>query len=409
MMVKRWVSLVGVGVIVFSVGILILFRKGQLPHFLQHAPKFWGILFLLLGVWAVIYGTRKLNRSLLAVLIPEQEDKIVELVYSRRFLKRSKKIAVLGGGTGLHNLLRGLKAYTSNLSAIVTVADDGGSSGRLRRELHIPPPGDIRNCLVALAEAEPAVEKLFQYRFTEGDELKGHSVGNLLLAAMTIMSEGRFDLAVDELSKVLAIRGRVIPAALEPATLVATMSDGTKVRGEARIPELRKRVIEMKLETPVPANPEAIKALGEADFIVIGPGSLFTSIVPNLLVDGIANAMNASPATKIYVCNVMTQPGETLDLSAEDHLRVLLKYLDKIDYVLLNHWVPKRLKRKYEEEGALPVKYDVVELLKMGVRPVVRDLVDIRAQYAWHDPTLLAQTIVELSGQLKKSISAGGF
>ncbi|MGH8104496.1 MAG: gluconeogenesis factor YvcK family protein, partial [bacterium] len=355
------------------------------------------------------YGVRKVNRSLLAVVIPEREDNIVELVYSRRFLKRAKKIAVIGGGTGLHNLLRGLKAYTSNLSAIVTVADDGGSSGRIRRELNIPPPGDIRNCLIALAEAEPAVEKLFQYRFDEGEELKGHSVGNLLLAAMTIMSDGRFDLAVDELSRILAIRGRVIPAALRPVTLIATMSDGTQVAGESHIPEMRKRVVEMKLEVSTFANPEAIKALEEADFIILGPGSLFTSIVPNLLVDGIANAISASPATKIHVCNVMTQPGETLDFSAEDHLRVLLKYVDKIDFAVINKWVPNRLKRKYELEGARPVKFDVVEILKMGIRPVVKDLMDLRAEYAWHDPNLLAQVILELSGQVKKPISAGGF
>lgn len=407
MQVKRWMFLMGVGILILATGLVVLFKDLALPPGLEYLHPLWGLVFVVFGAMATAYGFRKANRSIVSAVSPEKEDKIVELVYSKRYLTRRPKFVVIGGGTGLHNLLRGLKNFSSNLNAVVTVADDGGSSGRLRRELSIPPPGDIRNCLAALAEAEPQLGKLLQFRFQEGEELRGHNMGNLLIAAMTQMA-GSFDRAVEELSRVLAIRGRVLPSALTPVNLVAIMADGSVIQGESDIPHSRKRIVDMRLNPAVKANPQVLESIREADYIVLGPGSLFTSIVPNLLVEGVADAIHASPAVKIYVCNIMTQPGETDDFTAEDHLRIILKYLSTVEFMIINRWVPNRLKRKYESEGAYPVKYDVVEILKMGVRPVVRELVDIRSEFARHDPSLLAQTVMEIAGQARKSVAGGG-
>ena len=403
MQVKRWVALLMGGILLFSLGALILGIHLPFSTWASEISALWSIPLLLLGLFLVSVGMRKLNISLLSVVIPRREEEIVEIVYSRRYLSYGPRFAAIGGGTGLHNLLRGLKKYTNNLTAIVTVADDGGSSGRLRRELGIIPPGDIRNCLVALAEAEPLLENLFQYRFTDGDELRGHAVGNILLAAMTKVS-GSFDKAVEELSRVLAIRGRVIPSALEPLVLVAQMADGSVIRGESSIPRAGKRLVELSLQEKKPANPQAIQAIREAEYLLLGPGSLFTSILPNLLLDEITQAINRSRAKKIYICNIMTQSGETDGFTCEDHLRVLLKYIDHIDYVIVNRFVPVRLKKKYAEEMAYPVEYDVLSLMKMGIRPVIRDMVDIRSEYAHHNPALLAQVIMEIVEMTKRQI-----
>ncbi len=406
MQVKRWISLLMGGVVLFSLGAVVIGVHLPLYPWVSHISVFWAVPLIIVGLIMVSVGLRKLNISLLSVVIPRKEDEIVEIVYTHRYLSRGPRFAAIGGGTGLHNLLRGLKRYTNNLTAVVTVADDGGSSGRFRRDLGIIPPGDIRNCLVALAEAEPLLEDLFQYRFTDGDELRGHAVGNIFLAAMTRVV-GSFDKAVEELSKVLAIRGKVLPSALEPVVLVAQMADGSIIRGESSIPRAGKRLVELTLETRMSANPQAIRAIEEADYILIGPGSLYTSIIPNLLLDGISEAINLSRAKKIYICNIMTQPGETDGFTAQDHIRALLKYIDHIDYIILNRFVPVRLKKKYAEERAYPVEYDVLSLMKMGIRPVIRDMVDIRSEYAHHNPAMLAQVIMETVEITKKGTSGG--
>ncbi|MDD4238627.1 MAG: YvcK family protein, partial [Desulfotomaculaceae bacterium] len=321
-------------------------------------------------------------------------------------LGRGPKIVVMGGGTGLSVLLRGLKEYTSNLTAIVTVADDGGSSGRLRGELGILPPGDIRNCLVAMADKEPLMEELLQYRFNTG-ELAGHSIGNLLLAALTEITGG-IDQAVRGLSKVLAIRGHVLPATLTDITLCAELSDGTVVQGESNISRVAGRIKRVFLK-PARCLPlaEALVAIRTADAVVLGPGSLYTSIIPNLLVKGIPEALARTSATKIYVCNVMTQPGETGGYTASSHLQTILNHAGKfIDYAVVNTGqVPYRLRARYRQEGAEPVVADLAEIEKLGINAVGEDLVQ-QKEVVRHHPDKLARAVVRLTlsgkGQYEK-------
>ena len=268
----------------------------------------------------------KLNTSLLSAFVsPPSDESIVDTIYNYRYLARGPKIVAIGGGTGLPVLLRGLKEYTSNLTAIVTVADDGGCSGRLRRELGVLPPGDVRNCIAALAEAEPLMTRLFQYRFNEGAGLEGHSFGNLFIVAMSDVT-GNFEEAVRETSRVLAVRGQILPSTLCARHACARTEDGEMISGESSITERGTRIEEIFLEPAnVQANPEAIRAILEADLIVCGPGSLLTSVLPNLLVDGIRQALAISQATKVYVCNVATQHGETDDFSVSDHFETLVQ------------------------------------------------------------------------------------
>lgn len=308
------------------------------------------------------------------------------------------KIVVIGGGTGLSVLLKGLKKHTSNLTAIVTVSDDGGSSGRLRAELGVLPPGDIRNCLVALAETETLMDKVFQHRFIQEGSLKGHSLGNLLLVAMSEIT-GDFISAIREVSKVLAVRGRVLPATLEQVTLAARMSDGATIYGETSLREYEGKIEKVFLvpETCSPL-PEALDALSEADAIVIGPGSLYTSIMPNLLVKEIKEGIAASKAITFYVSNIMTELGETDNYTAADHLRAILDHLGEqlIDYIVVNtgHIDEQRLLR-YEEEKAKPVEVGHEEILKMGVDIIEADLLSDDS-VAWHDSDKLALAIIKV-------------
>ena len=246
-------------------------------------------------------------------------------------------IVVIGGGTGLSVLLKGLKRYTSRLTAMVTVSDDGGSSGRLRSELGVLPPGDIRSCLVALAETETLMDKVFQHRFLQGGSLQGHNLGNLLLVAMTEIT-GDFISAIREVSKVLAVRGKVLPATLEPVTLGGMMADGNRVLGETAIRDYPASIKEVFLMPECGPLPETLQAIHEADAIIIGPGSLYTSIIPNLLVKGVIEAIASSPAPKFYISNIMTEQGETDSFTAADHLKVIQKHSGKqiIDYAIVN-------------------------------------------------------------------------
>lgn len=314
------------------------------------------------------------------------------------------KIVVIGGGTGLSVLLKGLKKYTSNLTAIVTVSDDGGSSGRLRAELGVLPPGDIRNCLVALAETETLMDKVFQHRFIQDGSLKGHNLGNLLLVAMAEIT-GDFSSAIREVSRVLAVRGRVIPATLEHVILGAKMSDGQTIYGETSVREYKGKIEKLFLvpETCSPL-PETMDALSEADAIVIGPGSLYTSIMPNLLVNGIKEGITTSKATTFYVSNIMTELGETDDFTAADHLRVILNHLGEqiIDYIVVNSGNIDELRLlRYEKEKAIPVVAGNEEILQMGVNIIAADLIS-DDDVAWHDPDKLALAIIKV---LEKSHS----
>ncbi|MDE2572306.1 MAG: YvcK family protein [bacterium] len=308
---------------------------------------------------------------------------------------KGAKILAIGGGTGLSTLLRGLKHYTSNITAVVTVTDDGGSSGRLKRELGVPPPGDIRNCLVALADSERLITELFQYRFSEGNGLAGHSFGNLLLAALTAVTGG-FDTAIRESSQVLAIRGRVLPSTLSAVRLCAELEDQSIVEGETKISASTKRISRVFLD-PLHCEPlqEVVDAIREADAIILGPGSLYTSIMPNLLVRGIADEIARSKAMRIYVCNVMTQPGETHGYGAADHVLAINTLIGErlFDYVLVNDMPPHRLRERYAAEGQEPVQPAIEALRTLGLKPIVASVIS-ESDVVRHDSDRLAQTIM---------------
>ena len=316
--------------------------------------------------------------------------------------KLRTRIAVLGGGTGLSTMLRGLKAHTENITAIVTVTDDGGGSGVLRRELHMPPPGDIRNCIQALASTESAMQDMINYRFREGT-LAGQSLGNLILAALYDTSPS-FDEAVQKLSQVLAITGRVLPVTNGNITLSARFSDGAVVRGETSITDYKRdtsAVIERISVEPAspPALPAVLDAIAEADMIVLGPGSLYTSVIPNLLTEGVADAICASAAVKVYVMNVMTQDGETEGYTAAHHIRALLRHGGEglFRYVLLNDRpVPDGIAAKYRAENAAPILTDGAELRAMGLTPVFAPVVSWENGLIRHDPAALAEALVTL-------------
>ncbi|WP_127583164.1 gluconeogenesis factor YvcK family protein [Paenibacillus koleovorans] len=308
------------------------------------------------------------------------------------------KIVVIGGGTGLSVMLRGLKEKPLAITAIVTVADDGGSSGILRTELQMPPPGDIRNVLISLADVEPLLAQMLQHRFSAGSALAGHSLGNLILAAMKEIT-GDFVTGVKEMSRVFAVRGRVLPASDQEIVLKAEMADGTIVEGESSIPKAGGKIKRVFIEPPdVSPLAEAVEAIREADAILIGPGSLFTSILPNLLVKELADAIMAAEAVKIFVCNVMTQPGETDDYSVGDHLRAIYEHVGHhlFDYVIVNNGeIPPQVQHKYAEKGAKAVHVDMEELTRRGYKVVADRLVLFRT-YLRHDAERLSHHIYQL-------------
>ncbi|MEF3312738.1 YvcK family protein [Paenibacillus sp. GYB004] len=308
------------------------------------------------------------------------------------------RIVVIGGGTGLSVMLRGLKEKPLDITAIVTVADDGGSSGVLRHELQIPPPGDIRNVLIALADVEPLLSKLLQHRFSSGAGLAGHSLGNLMLAAMKDIT-GDFVTGVKELSRVLAVRGRVLPASDHQIILKAEMKDGTIIEGESNIPNAGGKINRVFIE-PADVSPleEAVEAIREADAILVGPGSLYTSILPNLLVPKLAEEIMRSEAVKIFVCNVMTQPGETDDFTVSDHLQAVYDHVGHhlFDYVIVNNGeIPPQVQSKYAEKGAKAVHLDMEEVTRRGYKVIADRLVLFRT-YLRHDAARLSHHIFQL-------------
>lgn len=316
--------------------------------------------------------------------------------------KTEPAIVAIGGGTGLSNMLRGLKKHTNNITAIVTMADDGGGSGVLRNEFGMPPPGDVRNCLRALANTEPTMEQILDYRFSEG-ALKGQNLGNLMLAALNDIS-GSFYGAVRRLSEVLAITGRVLPVTTEDVRLVASFDDGTEVLGESKISSFKKsgdrRISRVRL---LPENPaalrESVKAIEDADLILLGPGSLYTSIIPNILTDGIARAIAESDALRIYVLNVATEDGETENYTASDHVRALFGHsgCTLFDYCLANNApFPDNVSKRHAQAGGAQVVVDAEELERLGVQPILAPMLNCDDGYAHHDPVLLAREIINI-------------
>ncbi|MCX7703435.1 MAG: YvcK family protein [Planctomycetota bacterium] len=306
------------------------------------------------------------------------------------------RIVAFGGGTGMGVLLRGLKKYTNRITAVVTVCDDGGSSGRLRANMGILPPGDIRNCLIALADTEPLMEELLQYRFKQ-EELEGHSFGNLLLAALTEIT-GDFQRAVQEANKILKVQGRVLPSTLKKVALVATHTDGTKSTGEVRVGKSDKPIHRMELRPkPVPMNPDVMDAIEQADIFVFGPGSLYTSIIPNLLVDRMVETILMSPAKKVYICNIMTQRGETKGYRASDHVAAIVNHSCEgfLDYVVVNNEpVPDEVKELYMRQGQYPVENDLSEEA-FGAKVTACNLLGEESM-ARHNPEKLADVITRI-------------
>jgi uncharacterized cofD-like protein len=334
--------------------------------------------------------------------------------------ERGLRVVAIGGGTGLSTLLKGLKRYVlsptavscpgdssmiRDLCAVVTVSDDGGSSGRLRKELNMLPPGDIRNCIVALSEDEALLSKLFRHRFDKGSGLEGHSFGNLFLAALTSLTSD-FSEAVRLSSEILVTRGHIYPATTSNIELEALMEDGTRVRGETKITASKGRIRELFLVPPdVGPMPQTLEAIANADMITIGPGSLFTSLIPNLLVRGIAQAIVESPATRVYICNLMTQANESLGLTAADHIRALNRHAQKqiFDYALINQTpASEELKGKYASEGACQIVNDLDAVEALGVIPVLGDYLD-EGGVARHNTSRVAHDLMHLAAQQPRS------
>ncbi|NRB07228.1 MAG: YvcK family protein [Richelia sp.] len=416
--VKRWLLISLGGVILAALGLAIWIKltpifwmiqllKGLLGFITNLLPNYVsGPLVLICGLLLLLWGQTRTVGSITKVLRPEGDEEIIDMLLAHRRLYRGPKIVVIGGGTGLSTLLRGLKSYSANITAIVTVADDGGSSGRLRREIGVLPPGDIRNCLAAMADEEKLLTELFQYRFSAGDGLTGHSFGNLFLTAMSEIT-GDLERAVAASSKVLAIRGQVLPATLTDVSLWADLADGRHIEGESSITEAGGKIMSIGC-TPAnpPALPAAIKALKEADCIIMGPGSLYTSVIPNLLVPEIADVIAASTAPRIYVCNIMTQPGETQGYSVSDHIKAIDNACGRslFNAVLVQKKQPSaRAHIRYAQENSHPVFCDRAEINKLGTRVVIANIMhEDETGCVRHDPQKLARVLLRWYGSTSK-------
>lgn len=405
--IKRWLLLIMVAVAVMGLGFAYLLREVYVSYTfpgwveyatLQFIPR-WGrgALFVTVASVLTVVSAWKLNQSIaLAVLPPStRPNDVVDMVYRNRTRDRGPKIVAIGGGTGLSNLLRGLKQYSSNLTAIVTVADDGGSSGRLRQNLQVIPPGDIRNCIAALADAEPLVTELFQYRFDDraGEGMSGHSFGNLFITAMAEVT-GSVERGIEETSRVLAVRGHIVPSSLEDVALVARFQDGREVRGESAIPASGEPPVEVRLEPrDIAAHPNAVAAIRDADLVIIGPGSLYTSVLPNLLVRGIAKALAETKAYRVYISNVATQHGETDGYSAADHYGAIRRHMagaTVVDAVLANSNLPQQPLPTEWQSTPVPAPGDADY---HGARLLLADLVDHEKRYR-HNTEALASAVM---------------
>jgi len=405
--IKRWVLLILIGTTLLGLGFAVI-----LLNIYRTVPNTWwlpivkivslqwitnrvirALIFFLIGVSAIVLGTWGMNRALLRPFIQPGKNVIDALAEYRR-REKGPRIVVIGGGTGLAALLRGIKEYSRNITAVVAVADDGGSSGEIRKTLGILPPGDIRNCLAALSDDEELLTQLFQYRFSSSVGLNGHSLGNLLISALTEIT-GSFEEAVAETARVLAVKGQVLPSTLHDVNLVADVQQPDKkveveIQGESQIAKIGGKILRVWLEPGNPAAfPPTIQAILNADLIVVGPGSLYTSIIANLLVPDLVDAINASKAYKFYVCNVVTEPGETDDLSCEDHVKAIEKHTRSslFDLVVCN--------KRYE--GILPQDINWVKLEDLDGNKMYyqTDLIDVDNPWR-HDSQKLARAVMDL-------------
>ncbi len=403
--VKRWFLLIFIGAAFITLGILILFDLQPIYNTMQFIQKIatkisteWlAFAIIMFGAALFFKGWTKTNLSILDIGDDRAQDALLENLYRRRKLNRGPRIVAVGGGTGLSMLLSGIKNITNNITAVVTVGDDGGSSGKLRESLGILPPGDIRHCITALADDEDLVNKLFKYRFDDGQCLEGHSFGNLFITALCEIT-GDMVSAVRASSNVLSIRGRVLPATLDDMKLVAEMEDGRIIHGESTIPEAHGKIKRLFTEPKnCKALPEVIDAIRNAELIILGPGSLYTSVIPNLLIKEISEEIAKSKAKKIYVCNIMTQPGETDNYKVSDHLKALIKHAGSnkiIDTVLVNNYLPEKLADKYQKSGSYPVALDATEVKRMGIKICAKKLIeDNKEGLVRHSSNRVARTI----------------
>jgi len=405
MHLKRWLVLLFAGIAILGLGAAIFIRdlyrtsaadEIAVVYWLTGAwmePQIRAAVVAALGIGLTVIGMWGLMRSVISPFVA-RGDSVMEVLYTKRYLARGPRIVAIGGGTGLSTLLRGLKGYSANITAVVAVADDGGSSGQLRKQLGIVPPGDIRNCIAALADAEPLMTQLMQYRFPAGSGLDNHAFGNLFIAAMTAIT-GDFEEAVRESNRVLAVRGQVVPATSVPLNLSAQLVSGRHLYGQVGIAAAEERIERVFIEpADVRATGEALERILEADMIVIGPGSLFSSILPNLLISDVRDALAAASGLKVYVCNVATQRGETENLTASEHLHALFDHIgdDLIDYVVINRDTDARHPEGWRAE---PVKVDFRRLEELPVVIVEEDVIDPNNAHR-HDPAKLATALMRL-------------
>ncbi|MCM8710157.1 uridine diphosphate-N-acetylglucosamine-binding protein YvcK [Clostridium sp. SYSU_GA19001] len=401
--VKRWIMLGILGILMIAFGLVEWIQHRFYSGYYIAFYVFLITVGLFILYLAVTQGMRSfiflINKGYINVSLDSR--KLESLIYEKRLLVKGPKVVVIGGGTGLSTMLRGLKHYTSNITAIVTVADDGGGSGDLREDLGILPPGDIRNCILALADTEPLMEELLQYRF-KGGRLENQSFGNLFLAAMDGISSN-FEEAVQKMSSVLAVTGKVLPVTLDNVILKAKLKNGAIVEGESKIAEgvfENKSPIDKVFLEPPNANAlrEAVIAIREADAIILGPGSLYTSIIPNLLVQDISVTLRRTKALKIYVSNIMTQPGETDNFGVEDHLKAIFKHGGEeiVDYVIVNSGkIDKKLEEKYLQDGQKLVDINKKQVEDMNVKVIEGNFVKIKNGFVRHDSEKLAAILIE--------------
>ncbi|APD47786.1 YvcK family protein [Synechococcus sp. CS-602] len=427
LVVKRWMLTSGLGLLLALLGAAILadlkpiywsleslnWVLTQLTEVLPRGVT--GPLVLVAGAGLVIWGQSRSFDSIQQALAPEKGTVLVDALLAQRRLNRGPNVVAIGGGTGLATLLSGLKRYSSNITAIVTVADDGGSSGVLRRELGVQPPGDIRNCLAALAREEPLLTRLFQYRFKAGSGLEGHSFGNLFLTALTAIT-GSLESAITASSRVLAVQGQVVPATTADVRLWAELENGDRLEGESSIGQATSPIVRLGCtpERP-PALPRAIEAIANAELIVLGPGSLYTSLLPNLLVPELVQAIRRSRAPRLYICNLMTQPGETDRLDVEGHLRAIEAQLASLGVqerlftaVLAQESLRNnRLIHHYRARGADPVICDATKLRGQGYEVMQAPLQGNQADASLrHDPRNLALAVMRFFRKHKSGKSS---
>ncbi|MCR4428728.1 MAG: uridine diphosphate-N-acetylglucosamine-binding protein YvcK [Caldiserica bacterium] len=421
MRVKRWLLLMGLGLLLLVCAVVLYFLdwmvllriKTALSYFFAQLPfsplsepwrEIIATVLLLFSAGLIILGLSKLIESLVTVILPEHPERLSEIVFEKRRGKKGFKIIALGGGTGLSTLLRGLKLLPCEPLAVVTVADDGGSSGRLRKELGILPPGDIRNCLVALSDTEPLMEELFQYRFQKGESLGGHNFGNIFIAALTEVT-GDFGRAVVAASDVLRVKGQALPFTLDDVTLEAEFFDGTREEGETKIRGAGKKIKKLFLK---PQNtrplPGLIDQIRQADVILIGPGSLFTSIIPPFLQKEVSEAVREANCPRIFISNIMTEHGETDGFSVSDHLKILFEHAGGrvCDYCVISTTpISPDVLERYRMEEAEPVKIDLPQVRSLGVQPVLADLTRSDSVLR-HDPEKLARVLWKIILQRKR-------